>query len=42
MLSDLRSEYLAKCQEYLSKAEEKDKQYDKEYHKKAKDDMFKV
>lgn len=42
VLSDLRSEYLAKCQEYLSKAEEKDKQYDKEYHKKAKDDMFKV
>ena len=42
ILKDIRSEYLPICQEYLAKADEKDEQYDKDYHLKAIDDMFEV
>ena len=42
ILKDIRSEYLSVCQEYLAKADEKDEQYDKDYHLKAIDDIFEV
>ena len=41
VLNDLRSENLAKCQEYLRKSEEKNKRYDRELYDKEIDDMFK-
>lgn len=40
ILKDVRSEYLSICQEYLAKANEKDGQYDRDYHDKLIDDMF--
>ena len=42
ILKNIRSEYLPICQDYLAKADEKDEQYDKDYHLKAIDDMFEV
>lgn len=42
ILKDIRSEYLPICLEYLAKADEKDEQYDKDFHFKAIDDMFEV
>ena len=41
VLSDLRIEHLIKCQEYLGKANEKDKGYDKELGEKEMASWFK-
>ena len=40
MLSDLRSEHLAKCLEYLGKADEKDEGFDKELGEKEMASWF--
>ena len=42
ILKDIKSEYLPICQDYLGKANEKDEQYDKDYHLKAIDEIFEV
>jgi hypothetical protein len=41
VLSDLRSEHLAKCLEYLGKADEKDEGFDKELGEKEMASWFK-